>query len=231
MCGRYALSTPIERLAEQFHVDEVTVEEAPAPSWNVAPTREVVTVATSRDGSTRRLATMRWGLVPSWAKDPSVGNRMINARAETLTASNAYRRAFETRRCILPADGYYEWMAGAAKKDPKRPFYYQADGGRPLAIGGLWEVWRDAEDKRLVTCTIITTEPNKLAAQVHDRMPLLLPPEAWDRWLAPEPLNEDEARRILVPASEGSVEAREVGTAVSNVRNDGPELVEAVTAS
>lgn len=228
MCGRYSLSTPVDELAEQFHVDEVTLDEQPAPSWNIAPTREVVTIATSRDGGTRRLGTMRWGLVPSWAKSPSVGNRMINARAETLATSNAYKRAFARRRALLPADGYYEWKVDPHdKRAPKRPFYYQSTDGKPLALGGLWEVWHDAEDQRLVTCTIITTTPNRLAAEVHDRMPLVLSPEVWDVWLAPEPLSDTDAARLLVPAKDGAIEAREVSTAVSNVRNDGPELVAA----
>lgn len=229
MCGRYSLSTPVDELAEQFHVDEVTLDQLPAPSWNIAPTREVVTIATSRDGGTRRLGTMRWGLVPSWAKGPSVGNRMINARAETLATSNAYKRAFATRRCLIPADGYYEWMADPDdKKAPKRPFYYQGADDRPLALGGLWEVWHDAEDRRLVTCTIITTTPNRLASKVHDRMPLVLAPIAWDLWLAPEPLSDNDAARLLVPAKDGAIGAREVGTGVSDVRNDGPELVATV---
>jgi putative SOS response-associated peptidase YedK len=230
MCGRYSSTTPIAELVKQFHADEVNIDDEPPPSWNVAPTRQVVAVTTSKDGATRRLETLKWGLVPSWAKDPKIGNRMINARAETLTSSNAYRKAFGTRRCILPADGYYEWL-GQPKDGPrrtsKRPFYYWAASGEPLALGGLWEVWYDAGQRPLYTCTIVTTEPNELAAQVHDRMPLLLPPAVWDRWLAPEPLSPDEAAAILVPAVGGTIEAREVSTAVSNVRNDGPELVEA----
>jgi len=234
MCGRYTSTTPIADLAVYFHVDEVKIDEEPPASWNVAPTRNVAAVTTSKDGDVRRLETMKWGLVPGWAKDPAIGNRMINARAETLATSNAYRKAFATRRCILPADGYYEWLEVAKaspKRTPKRPFYYWSPAGEPLAIGGLWEVWHDAEGRRLYTCTVVTTAPNRLAAKVHDRMPLLLRPAAWDRWLAPEPLNEDEAATLLVPAEEGAIEAREVTTAVSNVRNDGPQLIEAASTS
>jgi putative SOS response-associated peptidase YedK len=234
MCGRYTSTTPIADLAVYFHVDEVNIDEEPPPSWNVAPTRDVVAVTTTKDGDVRRLQIMKWGLVPAWAKDPAIGSRMMNARAETLATSNAYRKAFATRRCILPADGYYEWLdaqKASPKKTPKRPFYYSSPDGDPLAIGGLWEVWHDAQDGRLHTCTIVTTGPNELAAKVHDRMPLLLPPAAWDRWLAPEPLSEGEAATLLVPAPEDAIAAREVTTAVSNVRNDGPELLEAASAS
>ena len=166
MCGRFSLYEDKASLVERFHVDEVVPDDFP-PRWNVAPTQPVVTIASSRDGHTRRLGEMRWGLVPSWAKDPTIGNRMINARAETLTSSNAFRRAFETRRCIIPASGFYEWPKLDAEpgRRPKRtPFNVHTKDGEPLVLAGLWEVWHDAEDKPLHTCTIITTEPNTLLA-------------------------------------------------------------------
>jgi len=162
-------------------VDQTTVDEHP-PSWNVAPTQQVLTVASSKDGSVRMLGEMRWGLVPSWAKDPSIGSRMINARAETVGKSNAYRRAFASRRLALPADGYFEWQrrppAEGEKKARKQPYWIHPAAGGTLALGGLWEVWHDAEGQRLTTCTIITVAANERSAEVHDRMPLILPPAA-----------------------------------------------------
>ncbi len=157
MCGRYASTTSVADLVNLFGVQETKVEDV-QPSWNVAPTRDVLVVRTNSGGA-RELDQLKWGLVLCWAKDPSVGNKMIKARAESLPKSNAYRRAFASRRCLLPADGYYEWKAGASKKNPKEPFYFHPADGGPIALGGLWEVWHDAEDKLLLTCTIITVEP------------------------------------------------------------------------
>jgi len=238
VCGRYTSTTPVADLAAVFEVDEITVDEHP-PSWNVAPTQQVLTIATSRDGDKRRLGQMRWGLVPSWAKDPTVGNRMINARAETLPTRRAFARAFATRRCIITCDGYYEWQRqpqmrsgtqpGPQKKERKQPFWIHPVEAGPMALGGLWEVWYDAEGQRMVTCVIVTTAANRRTAAVHDRMPLILPPEVWDRWLAPSPLDDSEAARILVPAAEDLLELRPIADAVNNVRNDGPELIKAVS--
>ncbi len=206
MCGRFSLYEDKASLADRFGVDEVVPDGIP-PRWNVAPTQPVVTIAPSRDGKRRRLGEMRWGLVPSWAKDPTIANRMINARAETLSTNNAFAKAFETRRCIIPASGFYEWQrleAGPGRRAKRQPFYIHSKDARPLALAGLWEVWYDAEDKPLRTCTIITTEPNALLASVHDRMPVILSEESWDRWLAPEPLTKTEAATMLGPAQRDS---------------------------
>jgi putative SOS response-associated peptidase YedK len=168
------------------------------------------------------------GLVPSWAKDPSIGNRMINARAEGIATKNSYKRALTRRRCIIPADAFYEWQVreGAdGKKRHKVPYVIRHRDGSPLAFAGLWEVWRDAEDEVLRTCVIITTEPNKLLAPIHDRMPVVLPPKAWDAWL--DPANDDvkALQKLLVPAPAKDFEAYEITTRVNNVRNEGPELI------
>ena len=216
------------RLADRFHVDEVVPDDIPA-RWNVAPTQPVVTIASSRDGKTRRLGEMRWGLVPLWAKDPTIGNRMINARAETLSSSRAFHKAFETRRCIVPASGFYEWQkveAGPGHRATRRPFHIRTQGGEPLALAGLWEVWYDAEDRPLRTCTVITTEPNALLAPIHDRMPVVLSEGSWDRWLAPEPLTGEEQAAMLGPAPDGLLVLTEVGTRVNSPKNEGPELIE-----
>lgn len=225
MCGRFSLNAPRHQIAAQFHVDEVLADEEP-PRFNIAPTQGVLAVATSRDGTSRRLGTFRWGFVPSWAEDPSVGSRMINARAETAWTKPAFRRAFATRRCLLPASGYYEWRSGSGRR--KTPFYFHRRDGLLLAVGGLWEVWHGPGGEVLRSCTILTTEPNALAAAVHDRMPVLVPENAWDRWLAPEPLTDEERRAATAPAREDLLVADRVSPAVSNPANEGEELVRPV---
>jgi putative SOS response-associated peptidase YedK len=231
MCGRFSLYEPVEDLVERFAVDEVVTDEV-VPRWNVAPSQGVLAVASSSDGSTRRLGTFRWGLVPSWAKDPSIGNRMVNARAETVAVSGAFRSAFQRRRCLLPASGFYEWQrreVAGARRPARRPFYLHAADGSPLALAGLWEVWHDAEGGALRTCTVITTRPNATLAPIHDRMPVIVPPSGWDRWLEPEPLRPDEREELLVPAPDDLLVADPVGDRVNSPRNDGPDLVTPVS--
>src|SRR5438067_8316989 len=160
MCGRYVSAMPAEQLAEEFHVDVVKADDLP-PKYNVAPTDQVYAVAISRDGL-RQLGTFKWGLVPNWATDPSIGSRMINARAETVSSKPAFRRLLQKRRCILPADGFYEWQRRDGKKTSKQPFFIRRADGKPLALAGLWEVWkpRDEPDAEwLRSATIITGEP------------------------------------------------------------------------
>lgn len=229
MCGRFVSATPPDQIADYFGTEaaEVVLE----PSWNVAPTKDVYAVLA--DGSTRHLDAFHWGLVPRWAKDPKIGSRMINARADTLATKNAYKPAFQKRRCLIPADGFYEWRKppeGAPKKAPKQPFFVHRPDGEPYAFAGLWEVWRgsDGEQEPLRSCTIITTDPNPVMATIHDRMPVILPPEAWDTWLDREQQDLDLLGRLLVPADPALTVLRPISTAVNNVRNDGPDLTEAV---
>ncbi len=220
MCGRYASSRDARDLASAFEVEELP-EQALPPSWNVAPTDPVHAVL-ERDG-TRRLAVLRWGLVPSWAKDAKGAARLINARQETVTSKPAFRAAYARRRCLLPADGYYEWQVDGTRKQPW--FLTAADGG-PLAMAGLYEVWSppDGDGERLWTCTVITTAAADDTGHIHDRTPLVVPRADWDRWLDPEV--DDPGEHLLVPAVSGALDAWPVGAAVGNVRNDGPELVE-----
>ncbi|HVF74780.1 MAG TPA: SOS response-associated peptidase [Acidimicrobiales bacterium] len=225
MCGRFVSSTPVSKLVEQFLVEEVKVEEHDA-SYNVAPTTEIMAVAASAEG-VRRLGTFKWGLVPTWAKDPSIGNRMINLRAETVSEKPSFRRTLAKHRCIIPADGFYEWKdMGKGRK--KQPFLIRARDGTVLAFAGLWEAWKDkdaADDEWLRTCTIITTEPNKLLEPIHNRMPVVLPPEAWDTWLDRENTDADDLTTLLKPAPDDLLELFPVSTAVNSVANDGEELV------
>ena len=227
MCGRFTSTTPAEDLAAYFRVDESAVGER-APRWNVAPTDPVLSVV-DRDGS-RRMGEMRWGLVPFWAKDPSVGSRMINARAETITTTSAYARPFERRRCLVAADGFYEWQPRPDRK-AKQPFHIRRVDGEPLAFAGLWDSWRPkkgSDEGRLVSAVIVTTTANGVLRPIHDRMPVVLPPSAWDAWLDPDNHDVEALARLLVPAPDPLLEAVPVSSAVGNVRNDGPALVERV---
>ncbi len=216
MCGRYASSRDARDLASTFEVEE-PVEQVLPPSWNVAPTDPVYAVLQREQA--RQLRVLRWGLVPSWAKDAKGAARLINARQETVTSKPAFRAAYARRRCLLPADGYYEWQVDGTRKQPW--FLSRADGA-PLAMAGLYEVWSPPEGERLWTCTVITTSAADELGHIHDRTPLLVPPSDWDRWL--DPAVEDPGQHLLVPAVDGALEAWPVGAAVGNVRNDGPEL-------
>ena len=249
MCGRYASSRRPEDLVEEFEVIENRVPEPLPPDYNVAPTKEVYAVLerppSARDGvegepPQRQLRVVRWGLVPSWAKDPSIGNRMINARMETVAEKPAYRRALAARRCLLPADGYFEWYPTgeltAAGKPRKQPFFICPKDGGALAMAGLYEIWRDptkaedAEDRFRWTCTVITTDAEDDLGKIHDRMPLMVEPERWQAWLDPR-TDQDTVLDLLVPAAPGRLEAYPVSTMVNAVRNNGPELIEPLELS
>ncbi|ROS76980.1 SOS response-associated peptidase [Cellulomonas sp. PhB143] len=244
MCGRYASFTDAQDLADEFAIARVADDaRLLPPSWNLAPTdpvRIVVERAARGTGEVERtLRVARWGLVPGWAKDPSVGTRMINARAETLVDKPAFAKPLAVRRCLLPADGYYEWMrlpapdgsAGSARTR-KQPYYLTGEGGRPVALAGLYEFWRDRSradddpDRWLVSATVVTTDASPDLARIHDRMPVVLPAGTWDAWLDPA-RGRDEALEVL-RAGSVTMRARPVGGAVGSVANDGPGLVEEV---
>jgi putative SOS response-associated peptidase YedK len=221
VCGRYASSRDARDLASAFLVEEPP-EEVLHPSWNVAPTDPVYAVLQRDDR--RLLRVLRWGLVPSWAKDAKGAPRLINARQETVASKPAFRKAYQRRRCLLPADGYYEWQVDGGRK---QPWFLSARDGEPLAMAGLYEVWSAAEGAaRLWTCTVITTSASDELGHIHDRTPLLVPREDWDRWL--DPAVEDPGEHLLVPAVGGALDAWRVSPAVGNVRNDGAELVQPV---
>ena len=220
MCGRYASSANPDDLAAYFTVEEPPEEVLP-PSYNVAPTDPVYVVVERHEK--RQLKVVRWGLVPSWAKDPKVGARFINARRETVQEKPAFRAAYQRRRCLVPADGYYEWQPTGGEK---QPYFLVAQDRTPLAMAGLYEVWKSPEDTWLWTCTVITTEAADELGHIHDRTPLLVPKDAWGRWL--DPAVEDPGQDLLVPGTPGVLDAWPVGKAVGNVRNNGPELVQPV---
>jgi len=226
MCGRFVSASPPDEIARYF--DTATPEALLEPSYNVAPTNDVYAV--TADGGVRRVEALHWGLVPGWAKDPKVGSRMINARAETLATKNAYKPAFKRRRCLIPADGFYEWHKLPDRKQ-KQPYFISRPDGEPFAFAGLWEVWRGPKDDEgnrtedpLRSCTIITTTPNEAMAQIHDRMPVILPASAWDAWLDPANDDIDTLGKLLVPAPAVLTHLEPVATLVNNVRNKGAEL-------
>ncbi len=253
MCGRISLYTPPSRLARFFEAkaaaglggEDLEHEPELEPSWNVAPSRDVLMVVARREHPAeegpptfqRLLVPVRWGLVPFWAKDPTVGNRMINARAETVATQPAFRRAFERRRCLVAADGFYEWKPPptgrprGSRKIPSQPWYYRRHDGQPLALAGLWETWRPEgrPDDVLRTCTIVVTEAGPDVAPVHDRMPVIVEPGDWDEWLGVEEVAPEALAGLLTPSPEGSLVAHPVDPRMSHPEVDGPEIVEAYT--
>jgi putative SOS response-associated peptidase YedK len=255
MCGRYASAKDPSALIEEFEIDESRVDEPLPADYNVAPTKEVYAVMARRseaaddpseeDAPSRQLRAVRWGLVPSWAKDRAIGSRMINARAETLAEKPAFRRAFGKRRCLLPADGYYEWYAPqnadalttkegttTKGKPKKQPFYiHRADGGS-LAMAGLYEWWRDpsleADDPSawLLSATIITTNAADAVGRIHDRMPVVIDEGDWETWLDPAVNERETVENLMRPALAAPLDAYPVSVRVNSVRNNGPELID-----
>ncbi|MGA3221498.1 MAG: SOS response-associated peptidase [Acidimicrobiales bacterium] len=224
MCGRTTSTIPRDTLARILEIDEVEAPELPI-SWNVAPTQPVYTVAKSAGGA-RRLRALRWGLVPSWAKDPRVGSRLINARSETLAKRPAFRSLVRARRALVPVSGFYEWRrATPGDQAGKQPFYFHRADDRPLVLAGLWDLWLDAESRPLRTCTIITTVANRTMAPVHHRMPVVVAADSWEEWLRPEPLRPSRLSELLAPAPNDLLDTYPVTTAVNKAGNDGPELV------
>lgn len=226
MCGRFALYEPSERVARAFEADEVA-PGGPSARYNVAPSQQVLSVVVSRDGQRRRLGPLRWGLVPNWAKDPAIGNRLINARAETVASAPSFRAAFERRRCLVPANGFFEWRQDPTAKSRRgRPFFIRPADGSLLGLAGVWEIWHGSDEQVLRTVAIVTTTANDDVSAIHDRMPVVIQPEDWARWLAPEALGPDEAGRLLRPAPSGQLALTEVTEVVNNPRHDTPEVLE-----
>lgn len=216
MCGRFALTAPASAIAEIFAVD---VLPDVLPRYNVAPSQQVPCVV-EKDGA-RVVETFKWGLVPFWAKDKKIAYKTINARGETVAKKPAYRAAFKRRRLLVCADGFYEWKRPGGKKT-KIPHLIQMADGRPFAMAGLWERWTDTETgEELRTFTIVTTGPNELMEGIHDRMPVILPPEHWDTWLDPDLQDPGVLQELLVSFPADQMKARRVSTTVNNARNQG----------
>ncbi|MCP5277790.1 MAG: SOS response-associated peptidase [Thiobacillus sp.] len=216
MCGRYAFSTPPAEVAAHFGLAEWADF---GPRYNIPPGTDIPVIRLSPEGK-RVLHLLRWGLVPHWSRDPSVGAKLNNARAEGVKEKPSFRDAFRRRRCLIPADGFYEWKTEGRVK---QPWYFSLKSGRPLAMGGLWESWRRPDGEILRTCAVITTGPNEVMAPVHDRMPAIIPPEHWQDWLAAPP---DEVESLLAPAPAEAMQAWKVDRRVSRTTEDDGGLIE-----
>ena len=220
MCGRYTLIADIGDLAQRFEFDGTDFSYD--PGYNIAPTESVLTV---RNIKGREPAFMKWGLIPFWAKDPKIGAKMINARAETVAEKPAFRNALKKRRCLVLADGYYEWQ-----KTPmgKRPIRIVLRSGEPFAMAGLWETWKDAEGNVVPSCTIITTAANEFLASIHNRMPVILAQELEEMWLDTGIEDVVALTQMLAPSPNDILDAYGVSTLVNNARNSGPEIISRV---
>jgi putative SOS response-associated peptidase YedK len=222
MCGRYRLSRSKELLAEHFDVEP---DDDWEPRYNIAPTQNVPVIRQHPDRTKRFGAQMRWGLIPAWAKDASIGFKMINARAETVAAKPAYRDVLRKRRCLIPADGFYEWVKDGRAKTP---FCFTMADNSIFAFAGIWDSWRNPRGQTIKTCSIITTTPNALLADIHDRMPVILPDDAYDLWLDPGFQKADAICDLLKPFDPTLMRRYEVSSRVNLVQNDDPACAEPV---
>ena len=220
MCGRYTLVASLEELMARFLVEETSIPHH-HPRYNIAPMQMVLAVIS--DGSRNRLGELKWGLVPSWADDPKIGSRMLNARAETAASKPAFREALRRKRCLIPADGFYEWQHTGTAKQPLR---IRLRGGAPFAMAGLYETWTSPAGERLSTCTILTTQPNELMAPIHDRMPVILRPEDEPLWLNRAIQDPARLQHLLCPYPSSELEAYPVSPIVGQVKNDVPACIE-----
>ena len=217
MCGRFALVATGEEVAAHFQLDEVPFV---VPRYNVAPTQPVADIRLDLKGQ-RQFTFFQWGLIPSWAKDPGMGAKMINARAETAAEKPAFRAAFKRRRCLIPATGFYEWQQAGSRK---QPMHIHAPGGGLLSMAGLWEIWHAPDGGELETCTILTTTPNTLMEPIHNRMPVILDPADYSMWLDPETA-PDQLNHLLRPFDPARLAAFPVSTAVNRPQNDTAECI------
>ena len=222
MCGRFSLGADAITLATQFDLFE---SPAWTPRYNIAPTQEVLVVVVDLTTARRQARRYRWGLIPSWAKDPAIGTQLINAQAETAATKPAFRAAFRKRRCLILADGFYEWKKEARHK---QPYCIRLRDGRPLAFAGLWEHWEGPEDTPIDSCTILTATPNMLLRPLHHRMAVILPASAYDRWLDPDVHEVERLQPLLHPYPAEEMTAYPVSTRVNNPAIDSPTLLEPV---
>ena len=219
MCGRFTLTDPTQDLAVQFNLPEIPDMQ---PRYNIAPTQPVAAVRVAPESAARELTLLHWGLIPFWAKDLKIGSRMINARPETVSEKPAFRAAFRQRRCLVVADGFYEWQK---LERGKQPFYIRLHDGKPFAFAGLWESWNAPDGSNILSCTIITTTPNSLLAPIHNRMPVILPPDAYEHWLTPGEVDAQATQPLLKPYPADEMHAYAVSRLVNNPANDNPQCI------
>ena len=223
MCGRYTLKSPPQSIAKQFQLFDVPDLR---PRYNIAPSQDVLVVTAGKDSSMRDWRFMRWGLIPSWAKDPKIGNRMINARSETAATKPAFRSAMKRRRCLIPADGLYEWRRVSPRK--RQPYHIRMKTGSLFAFAGLWERWQGPTGHQLESCTILTTQANDLLRSIHYRMPVIVPEPQYDRWMDTNHYEVDSIERFLRPLPSQLLAIEPVSTHVNNPANDSQQCVQPV---
>lgn len=223
MCGRFTQTASSAVIAQQFDVAEPPLF---TPRYNIAPSQPVAAIRIEPDTTTRQLVLLRWGLIPSWAKDPKIGHQCINAKAETVAEKPSFRAAFKTRRCLVIATGFYEWQVDGKRK---QPMWIGLKSHRPFAFAGLWEHWRPPDGEVIESCTILTTEPNELLRPIHNRMPVILASTAYDQWLDPTFQHGESLKALLRPYSSEELTAYPVGTLVNNPRHDVPQCLEPVS--
>lgn len=222
MCGRFTMTIDPTQLQEAFPWADIP-DDLP-PRYNIAPSQPVAVIPNTGDNV---LTMYKWGLIPSWSKDPAIGDRMINARAETLSEKPSFRNAVRRRRCLILADGFYEWKQIPGMKS-KQPVYLRLNPYRPFAFAGLWEIWNAPDGSEVRSCTIITTQPNSLIEPIHNRMPVILPPEVYSQWLAPEDRQPAQLNQLLVPYPSSEMVAFPVSRLVNSPQTDTPELIKPV---
>ncbi|MCY8917384.1 SOS response-associated peptidase [Bacillus atrophaeus] len=222
MCGRFTLFSEFDDILEQFDIDQFLPEDEYDPSYNVAPSQNILTI--NNDGSSNRLGKLRWGLIPPWAKDEKIGYKMINARAETLAEKSSFRKPLISNRCIIPADSFYEWK----RLDPKTkiPMRIKLKSTNLFAFAGLYEKWNSPQGNPIYSCTIITTKPNELMEDIHDRMPVILPHDNQTAWLNPQNTDAAYLQSLLLPYDADDMEAYQVSSLVNSPKNNSPELLE-----
>jgi putative SOS response-associated peptidase YedK len=220
VCNRYRLTHSKQYLTERFEAEAPEEELEDKPRYNIAPTQQVLIVRKEQDEKVRELKTMRWGLIPSWAKDESIGTRTLNARSETITTTPAFRESILRKRCLIPADGFYEWQKMGSVK---QPYCFEVGEGEVFALAGLWNEWTSPNGEVIESCTILTTEPNTLVSDLHNRMPVIVPPEKYGLWLDPDVTDFAKIRDILQPYEPTLMRRYPVSTKLNNARNDDAE--------
>ncbi|HEY9698800.1 MAG TPA: SOS response-associated peptidase [Trichocoleus sp.] len=222
MCGRYTLAQTAERIAAAFDVADVP---SMPPRYNIAPTQPIPVVRSHPQTHDRQCTLLYWGLIPSWSQDPAIGAKMINARAETVPEKPSFRTAFRKRRCLVIADGFYEWHQVDRKK---QPYYFCTEDHQPFGFAGLWEHWESAEGDTIESCTIITTTANDVLQPIHDRMPVILQPTDYDFWLDPTVQDSDRLQSLLQPIDQLPLIRYPVSSVVNSPKNDSPDCIEAI---
>jgi putative SOS response-associated peptidase YedK len=224
MCGRFTLTATVDQLIDRFDVEFFLEQEEYLPSYNVAPSQSVLAVI--NNGSHKRMGFLRWGLIPPWAKDMSIGYKMINARAETLSEKPSFRNAYKNKRCLIVADSFYEWKRIDSKT--KTPMRIKLKSDELFAMAGLWESWKSPEGKTIYSCSVITTQPNELVQDIHDRMPVILKPEDEKNWLDPSISDTSKLQPLLKPLEPSLMEAYEVSPLVNSPKNNSIQLIQKI---